>query len=168
MDEYHNIELSNLTTGERKNVEFCDDGLPKHAILSPDTRFLLTIDRSRTTLYETATGIQKMVWEKQDWEYDHVREDIVFSHDSSYIWTGRYALDITQATESIYRQEEQDVIVVDNEWLRWNGERLLWLGNQSGLAKWAIGQNLLALGHSTGRVSLLRLRRCNYMSWSIS
>ncbi|KAJ5966163.1 hypothetical protein N7481_012877 [Penicillium waksmanii] len=168
------FELLDIRTGVLQGVEIADFEAATSFVamaLSPDCRLLAVhaAYNGDMQLWDTETGE-----EMQSWIVRAPRaRGLVFSHDGSYLCTEKGEVFHRQVPSSVTSQEGSGVIVTVVEgWLEWKGERVLWLGSQSGLEKWISRGSLLALGHSTGRVSFLRLQPLSETisgspSWSI-
>lgn len=149
-----------LITGEWHDFELPPSFMP--VTLSPDGKLIASVDQ---TVYPNV-GRKLYLWERESgkelasWEVE-LPDDLYFSNDGAYICNGAGALfDCRDYLAEGKRNVDEDIFTVVQEWLLWNGERLLWLGNQSGVKKWTVRGSLIALGHSTGRVSFLKIQRC--------
>jgi WD40 repeat protein len=152
------LDILDLTTGETKNDIYLPNATLYHLAFSPNSRYIATLnafirDKVQAHVFELATGSEKQFELRNRNNTPH----LIFSHDSSYLWCRGTSMVIHQVPASLSCQEDPDVIGVTDEWLVWNGQRLIWLGDELGLTMWAICGNLLALGYSTGRVSFLKL-----------
>jgi WD40 repeat protein len=105
-------------------------------------------------LWDIATGDLQEILNR-----DRTVDKLEFSEDGSYLITNIGALDVqpgreTQASTSAY--ERLRIFIEEGKWINLNGENVLWLPPDFRPCCSAIHENLLALGHKSGRVSFIR------------
>lgn len=123
-------------------------------VFSSDGRLLASDSYDRTLyLWETATG--SLV---RTWELDAFFESFRFSHDNSYIHTDVGALCIQSSYDIPNLQPAQgnlDLSIDDELWIKLNGEKALYLPSDYRPTCYNVKGGVLALGHSSGRVSFI-------------
>ncbi|OQE16196.1 hypothetical protein PENSTE_c025G10455 [Penicillium steckii] len=131
------ITIIDLETGKMQEKGIEDLWSP--IMLLPDCRTLGTAGAlsEKLNLWDIET-----VTLKKSWDFPDPIEELRLSYDESYIYTNKgdvFHLD----TPSAEAQPDSalGIITVVNEWLEWNGQRLMWLGNQSGLKVWVTRGN---------------------------
>lgn len=54
------------------------------------------------------------------------------------------------------RRAKMDIIRLEDQWVILRGEKVLWLPSQYRPSSWEVKDNIFALGHASGRVSLVK------------
>ncbi|KAJ5150914.1 NACHT and WD40 domain protein, partial [Penicillium canariense] len=116
---------------------------------SPDSRLLASWSMDETVCLWAldADGLSEI------WTFEITDDTSEFSQDGLYFHAGLSSLDVEMSfTTSVNR----DISIEDGQWIRLDGERILWLPVEFRPSRFKINGNRLALGHASGKVSFFQ------------
>ena len=147
------MRLWDATTGAwKQTLEGHSDSVNAVAF-SPDGNALASASFDKTVrLWDATTG----AW-KQTFKTSVYILELSFSEDGRYLKTeeGLLSLDSGSFVTSFHRDQSIYAISINNEWVTRDGQDLLWLPPDYRPFCWAVLNNMLALGHLSGRVAIL-------------
>ncbi|KAJ6025071.1 hypothetical protein N7540_005868 [Penicillium herquei] len=131
-------------------------GWIRSVAFSPNGALLASSSSDQTIqLWNTATGTlqQNLVGVRSV-------ADIIFDQDGSYLTTNLASLTFHSVSENHDPSPNDKCLEIGiiGHWIMFNGKKALWLPPGSRPSCSAISSELLALGHSSGRISFLRFR----------
>ncbi|KAJ5367192.1 hypothetical protein N7541_001133 [Penicillium brevicompactum] len=147
------VRIWDISTGALQQTLEGHVGSVKSAVFSPNSRLLASgaWDR-RVCLWDTATG--KL---QQTWDFEVIVTVFEFSHDGSNLHTSLGSIDTQSACAiSTYGSPGENLeISEDRQWIKLNGEEVLWLPPESRPGCFGIKGSKLALGQESGQVSFI-------------
>jgi WD40 repeat protein len=123
---------------------------------SPDGHLLASGSEDQTVqFWDTMTGALQ-----QTFHVNGYIDSLGFSEDGSCLLTNLGVFDVqsrstSQAFVAGLARGQLDISIEKGQWIKMNGRDILWLPPESRVTCSAIVGNVLALGHSLGRVSFL-------------
>lgn len=156
------MHLWDLATGALIQTLEGHTGWVHSVTFSPNGSLLASGSYDRTVcLWDLATGVltQRLKSHRETWNVEHIVNTLQFSHDGVYLHTNFGAFDIQSRRDSPTYHEpcaNVDVSLQDNQLIKLNGRQALWLPVEARPSCFKINDNLLALGHASGRISFVR------------
>ncbi|KAH8705549.1 putative WD-repeat protein [Talaromyces proteolyticus] len=153
---YMNLQLLNTFSGEEIKILEC--GYIFSIAFSSDSELLASSSPGGTIkLWEIETGALL-----QSFHFQGKATDLTFSRHSPQLFTNLGSINVHPwySTDTVKNVPEAnfEVFLQDNQWITINGENVLWLPPEWRPVCSAFRNGTLALGHESGRVSLMRFQ----------
>jgi WD40 repeat protein len=128
------------------------------ATFSPDGKILASASNDNTLrLWDVATGIPR-----ETLEVKGRITDLEFCANGSYLCTNLGYIEIQPSPESLFQslRPAANIFLEEEQWVTSHDGTALWLPPEYRPSCSAVKDNTLALGHASGRVSILKI--CNF------
>ncbi|QKX60488.1 uncharacterized protein TRUGW13939_07633 [Talaromyces rugulosus] len=151
------VQLWNTATGGLQQTLEGHSSSVLSVAFSPDSRLLASGSLDKTVrLWDTATGgLQETLIT------EGVVTELEFSQDSPYIITNLGSLRMQSGCGNNISSSPEinsEILLKERDWVTLNGKQVLWLPPETRPSCSAIKSNILALGHTSGRVSFIGFR----------
>ncbi|OCK76970.1 WD40 repeat-like protein, partial [Lepidopterella palustris CBS 459.81] len=149
------VRLWDVATGAALQTLEGHSGWVNVVAFSPDGRLMASASDDRTVrLWDTATGAAL-----QTLKVYTVIRSLFFSSDGLYLETDRGQLDISpfSGTISLQSTSLKELFFIRETWVTFKEENVLWLPSDYRVTCSAVRNNILVLGHESGRVTFLEL-----------
>lgn len=147
-------KLLNFTTGGEQEL----NADVTSVVLWPNGRLLATGSSDGIArLWDTTTGLIKQSWNTGTSDSSELlfhQDGFYLYNDTGILYPRLIPIDSEEEYPGIF-----DLGGNETQWLEWNSQRILWLGNPSDVSQWAIHGDLLALGRSSGQVFFMKVQR---------
>ncbi|KAJ5729015.1 uncharacterized protein N7483_003523 [Penicillium malachiteum] len=99
-------------------------------------------------LWDTITGVVR-----QTLQFTEPISSLQFRPDGSYLATSLGSLRFSSDGD---HHTIPEILIEQGQWIKLNGQRMLWLPLEARSASCSVRNDLLAIGHSSGRVSIMK------------
>ncbi|KAL4860467.1 hypothetical protein BDV12DRAFT_205020 [Aspergillus spectabilis] len=149
------VQLWDIATGDLQQSLHGHSGPVYSVAFSPDSWLLASGSDDKTVrLWDTATGGLQQILSTEE-----MVTELQFSQHGSYIRTNLGSLKISRCGTSISDSSQTPEIFLNGRnWIALNGTQVLWLPPEARPSCSALQSNTLALGHPSGRISLIGFR----------
>ena len=148
------VRLWDARTGALRDTFLGDSGWVRAVAFSPDGLLLAsTYDGKTVWVWNTSTGNVTEIFNNEK----RVHE-LSFSSDGSYLETNYGLFKLSHRSHSLGRPQSSfsPHLCVDNHWVQWRSVNLLWLPSEYRATCVAVCDNVLAMGHASGRVTFIK------------
>ncbi|KAF1978793.1 hypothetical protein BU23DRAFT_524319 [Bimuria novae-zelandiae CBS 107.79] len=151
------VRVWEAATGSCRSVLKGHTSYVSAVAFSPDGQLVASASRDKTVrVWEAVTGSCRSVLEGHT-EYGRA---VAFSPDGRHIQTNRGYIPLHSPTTPSppFQRAQPSHIFVHDQWISSDQQRLLWLPSKYRPTCSTVGRDLVCLGHSSGRITLLKLR----------
>lgn len=148
------VQLWDATTGALQQILKGHSESVNSVVFSPSGRLLASASEGNTVrLWDPTTGAVQ-----QTYIFQGEVTDIDFSQDALYLNTNFGILNLSSGykspTSNVYHMNPE-ISIQHRQWIKLNGDKVLWLLIESRPTQYTINGSVLALGHKSGRVSFI-------------
>jgi WD40 repeat protein len=122
---------------------------------SPDGELIASASYDKTVrVWEVVTGL---CLNRLKHRYARTPSAIAFSPDRQYLHTNEGDFLVPWPPTPSHQKYQPSYVSIDDQWICFNKERLLWLPSEYRPTCVAIHQDVVCLGHSSGRTTFLKV-----------
>ncbi|KAF2456580.1 hypothetical protein BDY21DRAFT_287791, partial [Lineolata rhizophorae] len=151
------VRVWEVATGSCRSVLEGHTGWVKAVVFSPDGQLVASASYDATVwVWEVATGSCRSVLEGHAGGVSAV----AFSPDGQYLQTDRQDIPLRSPTtpSPLFQRTQLSHIFAQDQWITSDQRRLLWLPSEYRPTCSTVNKDVVCLGHSSGRITLLQVR----------